>query len=164
MTNTMWGGRFAGGPAAIMEEINASIDFDRRLCGEDIAGSRAHARCWRHRASSRRTMPHAIRQGSIRSKARSKAARYLFAGAGGHPPQYREPPQGTDRAGGRAAAYGAVAQRPGGNGFPALCARRDRPCSTQALRELQVALAEKGARPCGSRHARLYPSCRWPSR
>ena len=41
--NAMWGGRFAAGPAAIMEEINASIDIDRRLWREDIAGSRAHA-------------------------------------------------------------------------------------------------------------------------
>jgi argininosuccinate lyase len=38
----MWGGRFAGGPAAIMRRINASIDFDRRLYAEDIAGSKAH--------------------------------------------------------------------------------------------------------------------------
>ena len=38
----MWGGRFASGPDAIMEEINASIDFDKRLYGEDIAGSKAH--------------------------------------------------------------------------------------------------------------------------
>ncbi|MDA0261139.1 MAG: argininosuccinate lyase [Proteobacteria bacterium] len=38
----MWGGRFASGPAAIMAEINASIDFDRRLYKQDIAGSRAH--------------------------------------------------------------------------------------------------------------------------
>ncbi len=41
--NTQWGGRFAGGPAAIMERINASIDFDRRLAAQDIAGSKAHA-------------------------------------------------------------------------------------------------------------------------
>ncbi|MEM6415693.1 MAG: argininosuccinate lyase [Pseudomonadota bacterium] len=41
--NQMWGGRFAAGPAAIMEEINASIDVDRRLWREDIAGSRAHS-------------------------------------------------------------------------------------------------------------------------
>jgi argininosuccinate lyase len=40
--NAMWGGRFAGGPAAIMRRINASIDFDRRLYAEDIAGSMAH--------------------------------------------------------------------------------------------------------------------------
>ena len=39
----MWGGRFAAGPDAIMQAINASIGFDRRLAHEDIAGSRAHA-------------------------------------------------------------------------------------------------------------------------
>ncbi len=33
----MWGGRFAAGTAAVMEEINASIDFDRRMAAEDIA-------------------------------------------------------------------------------------------------------------------------------
>ncbi|MEM6374331.1 MAG: argininosuccinate lyase, partial [Pseudomonadota bacterium] len=41
--NTMWGGRFAAGPDAIMEAINASIGFDQRLASQDIAGSRAHA-------------------------------------------------------------------------------------------------------------------------
>jgi argininosuccinate lyase len=41
--NAMWGGRFAAGPDAIMQAINASIGFDRRLAHEDIAGSRAHA-------------------------------------------------------------------------------------------------------------------------
>jgi argininosuccinate lyase len=39
----MWGGRFAEGPAAIMQEINASIDFDKRLAAQDIRGSIAHA-------------------------------------------------------------------------------------------------------------------------
>jgi argininosuccinate lyase len=42
MTNTMWGGRFANKPAAIMEEINASIDFDKRLWRHDILASKAH--------------------------------------------------------------------------------------------------------------------------
>ncbi len=41
--NTMWGGRFASGPDAIMEAINASIGFDQRLARQDIEGSRAHA-------------------------------------------------------------------------------------------------------------------------
>src|SRR5210317_1533161 len=41
--NSMWGGRFAAGPDAIMEAINASIGFDRRLAAQDIEGSRAHA-------------------------------------------------------------------------------------------------------------------------
>ena len=41
-SNSMWGGRFAEGPSAIMREINASIPFDKVLWREDIAGSRAH--------------------------------------------------------------------------------------------------------------------------
>jgi argininosuccinate lyase len=40
----MWGGRFESSPAAIMEVITPSIDFDKRLAAQDIAGSRAHAR------------------------------------------------------------------------------------------------------------------------
>jgi len=42
-SNKMWGGRFAAGPDAIMEAINASIGFDKRMAAQDIAGSRAHA-------------------------------------------------------------------------------------------------------------------------
>ena len=40
--NTMWGGRFADGPSAIMREINASIPFDKALWRQDIAASKAH--------------------------------------------------------------------------------------------------------------------------
>jgi argininosuccinate lyase len=40
--NSSWGGRFTGGPAEIMRRINSSIDFDKRLYAEDIAGSKAH--------------------------------------------------------------------------------------------------------------------------
>ncbi|MGB0498211.1 MAG: argininosuccinate lyase, partial [Rubricella sp.] len=42
-SNAMWGGRFAAGPDAIMEAINASIGYDKRLARQDIEGSRAHA-------------------------------------------------------------------------------------------------------------------------
>ncbi|QDZ02242.1 argininosuccinate lyase [Nitratireductor mangrovi] len=42
-SNEMWGGRFASGPAAIMEAINASIGFDRKLYAQDIRGSLAHS-------------------------------------------------------------------------------------------------------------------------
>jgi len=38
----MWGGRFSGGPAAVMARINASIDFDKRLYRQDIEASKAH--------------------------------------------------------------------------------------------------------------------------
>ena len=39
----MWGGRFRTSPDAVMENINASIDFDRHLFRQDIAASQAHA-------------------------------------------------------------------------------------------------------------------------
>ena len=42
--SAMWGGRFLGGPDLVMEAINASIDFDKRLYAQDIAASKAHAR------------------------------------------------------------------------------------------------------------------------
>ena len=42
-SNSMWGGRFAAGPSAVMQEINASISFDKRLWRDDIRGSKAHA-------------------------------------------------------------------------------------------------------------------------
>ncbi len=43
MSNQMWGGRFALAPAAIMQEINASIEVDRALYAQDINASKAHA-------------------------------------------------------------------------------------------------------------------------
>jgi argininosuccinate lyase len=42
MSNKMWGGRFESAPDEIMEEINASISFDRALFRQDIAASKAH--------------------------------------------------------------------------------------------------------------------------
>ncbi len=41
-TSAIWGGRFGAAPSEIMEEINASIDVDKRLARQDIAGSKAH--------------------------------------------------------------------------------------------------------------------------
>src|SRR5262249_38576734 len=43
MSNKMWGGRFTAQPDAVMAEINASIDVDRKLYRQDIAASKAHA-------------------------------------------------------------------------------------------------------------------------
>jgi argininosuccinate lyase len=39
----MWGGRFSDRPDELMQAINVSIGFDRRLAAQDIQGSRAHA-------------------------------------------------------------------------------------------------------------------------
>ena len=43
-TNSMWGGRFDEKPDDLMEQINASIDIDRRMWKQDIAGSIAHCK------------------------------------------------------------------------------------------------------------------------
>ncbi len=42
-SNVQWGGRFAQGPSAIMQAINASVGFDRKMWRQDIRGSLAHA-------------------------------------------------------------------------------------------------------------------------
>ena len=63
MTNKMWGGRFARGPGAIMEEINASIGFDFRLALQDIAGSKAHAAMLAHTGILERADAQAISNG-----------------------------------------------------------------------------------------------------
>ena len=40
---SLWGGRFDARPADVMQAINVSIGFDRRLWPQDLAGSLAHA-------------------------------------------------------------------------------------------------------------------------
>jgi argininosuccinate lyase len=44
LQNQMWGGRFEAAPDAIMQQINASIDIDKRLWRQDIQGSLAHVK------------------------------------------------------------------------------------------------------------------------
>ena len=39
-----WGGRFEAPTDKLVEAFNASVDFDKRLVLEDIAGSRAHVK------------------------------------------------------------------------------------------------------------------------
>ena len=40
----MWEGRFSEASSKLLEEFNASINFDKNLFEEDIAGSKAHAK------------------------------------------------------------------------------------------------------------------------
>jgi len=64
-SNAMWGGRFASGPDAIMEAINASIDFDKRMARQDIEGSRAHAAMLAARGIITDSDASAIREGLL---------------------------------------------------------------------------------------------------
>ncbi len=43
-SNKMWGGRFDAKPSDLMQEINQSITFDKKLYKQDIQGSTAHAK------------------------------------------------------------------------------------------------------------------------
>ncbi len=48
VSNQQWGGRFAAGPSALLQAINASVGFDRKLWRQDIRGSLAHAAMLAH--------------------------------------------------------------------------------------------------------------------
>jgi argininosuccinate lyase len=81
MTNKMWGGRFASGPAEIMEEINASIDFDRRLYAQDIRGSIAHANMLAKQGIIFAADARAIAEGLATIKAEIDAGKFSFSRA-----------------------------------------------------------------------------------
>jgi len=61
--NQQWGGRFAEGPSAIMQAINASVGFDRRMWRQDIRGSLAHAAMLAHVGIISQADEVAIREG-----------------------------------------------------------------------------------------------------
>ena len=46
----LWGGRYESGPAPTLDELNRSLDVDRRLWREDIEGSRAWVQALLHAA------------------------------------------------------------------------------------------------------------------
>jgi argininosuccinate lyase len=80
-SNAMWGGRFSGGPDAIMEAINASIGFDRRLAAQDIAGSKAHAAMLAAQGIITQADAAAITGGLDRVKAEIDAGTFTFSTA-----------------------------------------------------------------------------------
>ncbi|MDW4499039.1 argininosuccinate lyase [Sulfitobacter sp. D35] len=80
-SNKMWGGRFADGPDAIMEAINASISFDRRLASQDIAGSRAHAAMLGATGILEASDVEAIREGLLTVLSEIEAGDFAFSAA-----------------------------------------------------------------------------------
>ncbi|MEZ5669866.1 MAG: argininosuccinate lyase [Alphaproteobacteria bacterium] len=79
--NTMWGGRFAAAPDALMTAINASIAFDRRLYEQDIAGSRAHAAMLAQQGIISAADAAAIREGLETIRAEIEAGDFAFSEA-----------------------------------------------------------------------------------
>jgi argininosuccinate lyase len=80
-SNTMWGGRFAAGPDAIMEAINASIGFDKRLARQDIEGSRAHAAMLAATGILRDSDAEAIREGLLTVLSEIEGGDFAFSTA-----------------------------------------------------------------------------------
>ncbi len=80
-SNAMWGGRFAGGPDAIMEAINASIGYDRRLAPQDIEGSRAHAAMLAAQGIVTDSDAEAIREGLLTVLSEIEAGTFRFSAA-----------------------------------------------------------------------------------
>ena len=79
--NAMWGGRFAAGPDAIMEAINASISFDQRMARQDIEGSRAHAAMLAATGILRDNDAEAIREGLLTVLSEIEAGEFAFSTA-----------------------------------------------------------------------------------
>ncbi|WP_299561785.1 argininosuccinate lyase [uncultured Sulfitobacter sp.] len=80
-SNKMWGGRFAAGPDAIMEAINASIGFDKRLASQDIAGSRAHAAMLAAQGIIETNDAEVIREGLLTVLSEIEAGSFEFSAA-----------------------------------------------------------------------------------
>jgi argininosuccinate lyase len=77
----MWGGRFQSGPDVVMEEINASIDFDKRLFAQDIAGSKAHAAMLAKQGIISKSDASEIRKGLDSIQAEIEAGTFKFSRA-----------------------------------------------------------------------------------
>ncbi|MEP5153101.1 lyase family protein, partial [Planktotalea sp.] len=80
-SNQMWGGRFAAGPDAIMEAINASIGFDKRMARQDIDGSRAHAAMLAAQGIITDTDAEVIREGLLTVLSEIEAGTFEYSAA-----------------------------------------------------------------------------------
>jgi argininosuccinate lyase len=79
--NQMWGGRFTLSPSEIMEEINASIDFDKALAPHDIRGSKAHAEMLAAQGIISRDDERSIADGLDRIAAEIESGQFTFSRA-----------------------------------------------------------------------------------
>ena len=158
MGNKMWGGRFASGPAAIMEKINTSIDFDWHLYRQDIAASKAHAEMLAKQGIIAADDARRIAQGLDTILSEIGSGKFKFKRAARrHSYERRGAARRADRPGRRAAAHRALAQRSGRDRFPAVGADADRR-HRRAARRLPAGAGREGAGACGHGDARLHAS------
>ena len=156
MSNKMWGGRFADSPDAVMEEINASIDFDRHLYRQDIAASKAHAAMLGKQGIITADDAAKITHGLDTILSEIEAGTFTFNRA------LEDIHMNVESrlaelvgSGGRAAAHRALAQRPGRDRFPALDARHHR-LDRRRARRLPEGAGREGAGARGDRDAGLH--------
>jgi argininosuccinate lyase len=76
--NAAWGGRFSSAPAEIMQRINASLDVDKRLYAQDIAGSLAHCAMLVKRRIISRKDGTAIARGLAKIRAEIESGKFPF--------------------------------------------------------------------------------------
>jgi len=79
MTSKIWGGRFQDATAAVLEAINVSIDFDKRLWPQDIAASLAHVAMLEHCGIVSDADAAKIRDGLSQIKAEIAAGDFVFS-------------------------------------------------------------------------------------
>ena len=79
--NKMWGGRFAMSQAAIMQEINASVAFDKRLAPQDIRASKAHAAMLAEAGIITKADAREIGRGLDQIMAEIEAGKFVFSSA-----------------------------------------------------------------------------------
>ena len=157
-SNTMWGGRYKLGPAEIMEKINASIGFDRRLYAQDIAGSLAHADMLVAQGILTAKDGRAIKRGLQQVREEIECGRFKFS-TKLEDIHFNVEARLTELigpAGGRLHT-GALAQRPDRARCPAVGARHDRPAGADAARP--AGGADRSRRGiCRDHHAGLHAS------
>ena len=132
----------------------STSDWRRRTS----AARRRTRTCWLKRASSRKPTRARSSKGLDQVLAEIEAGNVqVLERARRRAHECRKPLEGSDRTGGRTAAYGALAQRSGGDGFPALCPRLHRRYRCGAGGRAAGA-RRKSRSSCGDRHAGLHAS------
>ncbi len=79
MTSKIWGGRFQDATDAVLEAINVSIDFDKRLWPQDIAASLAHVAMLADRGVVSAADAARIKQGLIQIKTEIESGDFVFS-------------------------------------------------------------------------------------
>jgi argininosuccinate lyase len=79
MTSRIWGGRFRSATDAVLEAINVSIDFDKRLGPQDIRGSLAHVAMLADAGVVSREDAASITQGLEQIRAEIEGGSFVFS-------------------------------------------------------------------------------------